>query len=658
MRGIEGAIGGLILGLLLLGFIAILYSEMNKAMLVGREITRIAYKAKPRKIVLEPLAANCIGDVLPVKLLASGFSGYGAHVLVYDINGSLYTENTLINDSATIRIPCSKNVVIVLVSDEFFQLYSFDYDPTKPCLSGFLVNGSALLGGNYCLEETYSSPEFLGLQPVWVRGIISNNEEADYVLTLYGALPCLVINMSETSATPLGTRPAYIFHYAPGLLNITAYKGRDDVFIYPKYCKPGIGCYYVERRGDFFNKLVDVIQLEYEDAELSIARPGWLYLRDYRAIVNYPYYGHFMALNRYYYTFIESNITKMFFTFHAWEEERDRSGFLVWKTELFPSLRKIVSVRTIDAILIPLLVSKYSKPLTISFAVLPASYSISGEKYELTIFGDKFIYGKYGPYSIPSFNVGLHLFLVPLTELRLTGIPVPIELSGFVQCSGAAPAVYHEVLVPRTPISPNAPYILSRLVTIDPGTIFKYADLVDEKAILVLEIVLDTKDYTVPIDTADSCFGSGDIKTCPFGGLGVALIGGLEAYIHLSILPGIAYKADSSYLLLVTNETTSASSAIGVEKVLPPSSLNTQLKLAKPGSYAIASYNIDFEAEAGPIMCKGCKIVPMYKDYVVIKGGTVLAGTRGTVGLDACSSAESLVERVLRLGPKALTEIS
>jgi hypothetical protein len=658
MRGIEGVVGGLILGLLLLGFIAIFYSEMNKAMLVGREIAETAHKVRPYKIIVEPLATSCMDNVLPVKLFANSLRDDEISVLVYNTNGSLYTEKALVNGSALIKLPCSENVVIVLKGSDYFQLYSFDDDPTKPCLSGFLVNGSALLNGDYCLETARSSSVPLDLQPVWIRSVASGNEEADLMLTRYGILPCLVINMSETSITLLGARPKHSFYYDPGLVNITAYKDRDDVIIYPKYCKPGIGCYYVERRGDFYNKLVDVIRLEYEDAELSIARPGWLYLRDYRAVVNYPYYGEFMALNRYYYTFIDANITKMFFIFHAWEEERDKNGYLIDETELLPSLSKIVSVKTVDAILVPLLVSRYSKPLTISFAVLPVPYSISGEKYWTTVFGNKFIESKYGPYSMPSFNISLHLFLVPLTEWRSTGIPVPIELGGIVQCSSTVPAGYHEILVPRTRISPGAPSILSRTITIDPGTLFRDSDLVGEQAVLILEVVLDTKDFAVPIDTGDSCFGSGDVRTCPFGSLGIALIGGLEAYIHLSILPGIAYKADSSYLLLVTNETTSASSAIGLEKVTPPRNLDTQLKLAKPGSYATASYNIDFEAEADPIMCKECKIVPMYKDYVVIKGGTILASTRSTVGLNTCSSVESLVERVLRLGPKALTEIS
>ena len=658
MRGLENLVAAIFIIAMIVSLAAATSILVSRTVYGGiHVISSKALMAMPPAMELRPLSSTCSDGFLAAELRVND-NGLGRlGVVVYDLSGRVVGAYSSDNGSVSIRIPCDKSVVITVnTSSGGFWVYKYELDPGMRCLSGYIVNVSALLRG--CTSSIDSTDVYSAmLQPLWIRGVLVN----DYALGLldkYGVVPGLVIN--ETSYVVLGRSSSYLYRFIPDRVyaGTTLYGSNFTVDVsYPVYCRPGLGCLYLN--SSYYTSLPEnvtnvAMHLEYEYADLVAERPGWLHIRDYRVVLPLRIQlccdsaGKYAGWNWRYTWLIEANLSPPFFYARIKETGtrlRDGYNYTVCTKKSISSLYS----RSIDVLVVPLLVNRNSPRITLSYGILPVQYSAQGKLAWMFWNGAGYTIKEYGPYrSMPQY-VAIYAYLVPLSEWRL-GIPVDLEAVQLTSSSQVVKAVHRATLLSLTKIT--ADRALGGTISIDVGDLFNRAGLLGDTAILAIELVIVGKGSNLILDTTNNTDNLGYSHFC---NTGIAFISGIDDYVHLSILPASIHAPENSWLLLLPGEGIEGyeSFAYNVSELDLPSTLSSKIELREP--HSTGEYLEVFSASILTIKCQGCKILPVPGTSIKIinmNSIRVIGTTKASLG--SCVSAETIIEKINRVGQDAL----
>jgi len=675
MRGLENIVGAVIVLGLVVSLTAAASLLVTRLVYTGMHaINSVAMSAVPPRTELVPLADQCSSGALPVEVRIPGYMGRFS-VVLYDLSGSIVGAYDGANGSAFISLPCGRDVVVTVnTSSGGFWVYRYDLDPGKYCLAGYVVNASAVLRrcDSYAgFGINASSPAML--QPVWVRSILVSGRGVLQLLERYGPLPGLVVNESETSYTLVGARSNYSIRYVP-IPSASAYEGYIDELggtglnlSYPVYCKPLIGCNYTEEvirtsaPEDYSNV---TMHIEYEDAVLLIGKspantlsnefsePGWIYLRDYRVV--FPFTANLIrdssnnfGLGWTYEWRIVANLSPPFFVARIYSSQSRGQYSTGWHCITSKSISVIYS-RPIDILLVPLIVSRYTQSFTISFGVIPVSYTAAGRLY--WSLSPSYTLKSYGPASNSPQYVALYAYLVPLSEWR-PGIPVVDNVARLIGLrSGlAVRALYGKALLNLTKVGNSA---FGVTVTINPGEFFEKSGLIDDAAVLALELVITTNGRAILVDTTNNTNELGQHIFCH----GVALVSGIHDYIHLSILPAMAQTSNAQWLVMVPGEgvTKYHGDVYKLASISFPRIFDKDLEF-RSNSYS-SSYDVQVFWANVSTASSDLLAVPAANAQYFVQNAEAVTTPKGSISLSIGSfvSAETIWEKVLQKGREAL----
>ncbi len=660
MRGLENLVAAIFVIAMIVSLAAAASILISRAVYGGIHIiTSRALMAMPPTMELGPLSNTCNDGFLAAELKIND-NGLGRFdVIVYDLSGRVVGAYSSDNGSVYINIPCNEDVVITVNSSNGgFWIYRYELDPNMHCLSGYIVNASALLKGcknNIGNMDTYSSM----LQPLWIRGILVSNDALS-LLNEYGVVPGLVIN--ETNYVVLGRSNSYVYRFIPSRVSASATLYDNNLTVdvsYPIYCRPGIGCLY--RDNSYHTPLPEnatrvAMHLEYEYASLVAERPGWLHIRDYRVVLplHIQLYGdsagEYSGWGWRYTWLVEANMSPPFFYARVVEKATRLSDGYSFTVCTKKSISSLYS-RSIDILLIPLLISRDSAPITLSYGVLPVQYNAQGklswEFYYTPLSG--YTVKTYGAYRSSPQYIAIYAYLVPLSEWRL-GLPVDMQIVQLTKSNQVIKAVYKTTLLNLTKITSNE--ALSGIISIDPGKLFNKAGLLSNNAILAIELVLVGKGSRLIVDTTNNTDDVGDSLFC---NTGVAFISGIDDYIHLSILPTNTRVPQGSWLLLLPGEGIESyeSTAYNVSELYLPSSLSAKIEFQEP-DYT-GEYVEVFSASPLSVVCQGCKVLmPPSTSVKIINTNDIYTTGITKASLTDCVSATTILERVAQIGQSAL----
>ncbi len=659
MRGLENLVAAIFVIAMIVSLAAAASILVSRAVYGGiHVISSRALMAMPPAMELRPLSSTCNDGFLAaeLKINDNGLGRFG--VVVYDLSGRVVGAYSSDNGSVYINIPCNEDVVITVNSSNGgFWIYRYELDPNMHCLSGYIVNASALLRGcknNIGNMDTYSSM----LQPLWIRGILVSNDALS-LLNEYGVVPGLVIN--ETNYVVLGRSNSYVYRFIPSRVSAstTLYDNNLTVDVsYPIYCRPGIGCLY--RDNSYHTPLPEnatrvAMHLEYEYASLVAERPGWLHIRDYRVVLplHIQLYGdsagEYSGWGWQYTWLIEANLSPPFFYARIKEVGTRLSNGHSYTICTKKSISSLYS-RSIDVLLVPLLVSRDSAPITLSYGVLPVQYNVQGMlSWRFWSNLPSWTIKTYGPYrSMPQY-VAIYAYLVPLPEWRL-GLPVDMQIAQLTRSNQVIKAVYETTLLNLTRIATGE--ALGGTISIDPGKLFNKAGLLGNTAILAIELVLVGKGSNLIVDTTNN---TDDMGYSHFCNTGIAFISGIDDYVHLSILPASIHAQEGSWILLLPGEGVEGyeSFAYNVSELDLPSTLSSKIELHE--SHSTGEYLEVFSASALATKCQYCKILPVPSTSVkIINTSNIRVIGTTKASLESCVSAETIFEEVDHIGQDAL----
>jgi len=664
VRGLENLVAAIMVISMIVSLATAASILVSRAVYSGiHVISSRALTAIPPSMELKPLSGTCSNGFLSAELRVSGTgSAVTLTAVVYDLRGRVIGAYRGVNGSVIIRIPCNEDVVVTLnTSSGGFWVYRYGLDPGMRCLRGYIVNASALLRG---CPRSVGGINVSGypamLQPLWIRGVLVSGNALS-LLDRYGPVPGLVIDTSETTYTVLGRSNNYLYRFIPGSVRASAtlYDSNLTVRVtYPVFCKPGLGCLY--RSYSYYTSLPEKVtnadmHLEYEYASLSIGRPGWIHIRDYRVILplNIQLYGdpagEYSGWGFRYTWWVEANLSPPFFYARIMERMTRLSDGATFTVCTKKSISSLYS-RAIDMLVIPLLVSRDSGPIVLSFGVLPVQYSAQGQLVWrfwtplLAPYTEK----KYGPYQSGPQYVAIYAYLIPVSEWR-PGIPVDLQELQAAEPSQATRAVYRVTLLNLTRL--EADKALGGVVSINVSDIFGKAGLLDNYAVLAVELVLASKYSRLILDTTNNTDDMGQSLFC---NTGVALIGGIDDYVHLSILPAKAYTGQDSLLLLLPGEGVEGNwLAYNVSELELPRSTSSSIEFHEPHSNG--EYVEGFTATALPVRCEGCKVLSPPPGSIEVNSSKAIH-TIGVIQarLEECVSAETILEKMNRMGQNAL----
>ena len=657
MRGLENIIAAIIVTAMIVSLASAAVILVSRMVYSGiHVISTKAMMAIPPSMELKPLSNTCNNGYLPAKLHVGSESLRDAKITLYDLRGrvvGIYRGNDVV-----LNIPCNESVIITISgTNGFFTVYRYELDPGMRCLSGYLVNASILLRGcpsSNSIEQVYPSM----LQPIWIRSVLVNDNDALNMLKRYGPVPGLVVNESETLYTIINRHNySYIFVPRPvayaALYSKTGYVNIIDK-AFPLFCKPGIGCAYVRKllHSPYAKDSNITMHVEYEYSSFVIEQPGWIHVRDYRVVLPLRIVlasdpdGVSFGWGFNYTWWIEGNLSPPFFYARVMENAtRLSNGY----TRTICSRKSISSIyaRAIDILLVPLLVSRNTTNITVSFAILPVQYSVHGALYWAsnnagTIFTEK-RYGSYPPWSQ---YIAMYAYLVPLSEWGI-GIPVENNILQTTTSLGIVKAVYRKTLLNLTRIVGNA---TSGNLSINVGEVFDKAKLLDERAILVIEIVLASNGSRLIVDTTNNTDISNQPVLC---NLGIAYISGIDDYIHLSILPSTINTRDRTWILLAPGEAIQGYRfAYNVKKIYLQEYTNIEFRDEHANGY----YMERFQAESIAVNCNKCTALQVLQNTGKVINNYNGIETIGTIELRLreCASASTIWENFSQKGRAAL----
>ncbi len=656
LRGLENFVAAIIVLSIMVSLAAAATILVSRAVYSGiHVISSKALMAVPPTMELKPLSSSCNNGLLQVELRIPYTYREIFSVVLYDLSGQVVGVYNGSNGSALIKIPCDKGVVITLnTSSGAFWVYRYELDPRMRCLEGYIVNASTLIQGCTQDSRSYASEYPLVLQPIWIRSTLVDNDALE-LLDKYGPVPGIIINVSEMSYTIIDRDIAYSYLFAPARIvaSATLYSTNSSIHIsYPTFCKPGVGCLYKKGFTNSEDETNVLMHLEYEYAVLLAERPGWIHLRDYRAIlplrIKLAGDEYYEGWGRNYTWIIEANLSPPFFSARIRENITNLyNGY----TSSYCTKKSISSLYTnsVNILLIPLLVSRNSSPILMSFGVLPVQYTAQGKLSWVFRSGSSYTIKEYGPYNSRPQYVAIYAYLVPLSEWRI-GIPVDLQALQLTRSSQAVRAVYRTTLLNLTMIT--ASRTLGGLISINVSDIFNKSRLLDDNAILAVELLILSQGSSLIVDTTNN---TDDIGYSHFCNVGVAFINGVDDYIHLSVLPSRAYSSEGSWILLAPGEGIAGYKylAYNVTEIEMPRTNAQSIEFREQQS--TGEYIEEFNAQTIAVECKGCKALQASSSIVEIVGNSNLEAISAIdLRLRNCVSAETILERFANMGRDAL----
>ncbi len=180
LRAVSTIVAGMVIfSCLALVLACTLYIIERSTLTAVRVLHATAFLTNPTRMVLEPLNSTCSSGVMYVRLRVYGLSDPAYEAIVLTRSGEVLGIYHFKNGNATMLIPCSKDSIIVVKTVHgYLKPYSFDEDPTHPCLHGVFVRGDMLTQDqSYCIPgvaDVKNKIENLTQQMNYIWSIISS----------------------------------------------------------------------------------------------------------------------------------------------------------------------------------------------------------------------------------------------------------------------------------------------------------------------------------------------------------------------------------------------------------------------------------------------------------------------------------------------------